>query len=144
MFQSSVTKETAATSLSAKYASHSEAYFAEFLRQVGKGNTRGYFYVAAAYIVGTGTPQNYEEALKWMRQAAEFGLSSGIRDLGLMLQLGQGTPVDRVEAQKWYYIDEAMHDNSVNFNGSINANYMTDDQLAEAHTQADAWLAARD
>ncbi len=69
---------------------------------------------------------------------------SGASDLGLLLQLGQGTPVDRMEAQSWHYIAEALRPEEGAFLSEINAKYMTQDQLDEARGRADAWLAARE
>ncbi len=114
--------------------------FAEFKRQADKGNTRGYFYMAIAYISGVGTPQNYDEAIKWMRKAADSNLSSGMSDLALLLQLGQATPVDRVEAQKLHYLLEAQRPDEAPFMSIINANYMTADEIAEARRLADKRL----
>lgn len=118
--------------------------FAEFLKQAEKGNTRAFFYVGAAYLSGVGTPQDYTEAIKWMRQAAALELSAGISDLGLLTQLGQGTPVDRVEAQKLHYVAEALRPEEGSFLSAINARYMTEQQLTEARKRADAWLTARE
>ena len=116
--------------------------FAEFQRQAEKGNTRAYFYMAAAYISGVGTPQDYNEAIKWMRKAAGTNLSSGIADLAILLQLGQATPVDRTEAQKLHYVLEAQRPDQEPFMSIINANYMMADELEEARQLADEWIAA--
>jgi TPR repeat protein len=115
-----------------------EEIFAEFLKQAEKGNPRAFFYVGAAYLSGIGTPQNYQQAIDWMRRAAEQNLSSGMSDLGLLLQLGQGTPVDRVEAQKLHYLVEARRPNEKAFLTEINAKYMTAEELAEARRRVDA------
>lgn len=120
-----------------------EELFAEFLTQAEKGNSRAFFYVGAAYLSGMGTSQDYTEAIKWIRQAAELGLSTGASDLGLLIQLGQGTPVDRVEAQQWHYIAEALRPEEGGFLSDVNAKYMTPAQLDEARARADAWLASR-
>ena len=120
-----------------------EEIFAEFLRQANQGNARGLFYVSVAYTSGTGVARNYIKAEKWAREAAELGLTSGIRHLGLFHQLGQGLPKNRIEAQKWYYILNALHPEDDHFLSIINAKYMTQDSLVEARIQADAWLANR-
>ena len=120
-----------------------EEIFAEFLRQANQGNARGLFYVSVAYTSGTGVARNYIKAEKWAREAAELGLTSGIRHLGLFHQLGQGLPKNRVEAQKWYYILNALHPEDDSFLSIINAKYMTKDSLDEARILADAWLANR-
>lgn len=115
--------------------------FAEFLRQAEKGNSRAFFYVGAAYLSGIGTPQNYPEAMDWMKKAAEQNLSAGLSDLGLLTQLGQGTPVDRVEAQMLHYVVDARRPDEDVFLSEVNAKYMTSEELAEARRRADVWLA---
>ncbi len=120
-----------------------EEIFAEFLRQANQGNARGLFYVSVAYTSGTGVARNYIKAEKWAREAAELGLTSGIRHLGLFHQLGQGLPKNRIEAQKWFYILNALHPADDHFLSIINAKYMTQDSLVEARILADAWLANR-
>ena len=120
-----------------------EEIFAEFLHQANQGNARGLFYVSVAYTSGTGVARNYIKAEKWAREAAELGLTSGIRHLGLFHQLGQGLPKNRIEAQKWYYILNALHPEDDHFLSIINAKYMTQDSLVEARILADAWLANR-
>ena len=121
-----------------------EEMFTDFLRQAEDGNARAFYYVSVAYTSGTGVARNYVEAEKWAREAAERSLSSGVRHAGLFHQLGQGVPQDRVEAQKWYYIYGALRPDDDPFLSVINGKYMTEDQLAEARNQADAWLANRE
>jgi TPR repeat protein len=49
-----------------------------------------------------GVPQDYGEAVKWYRMAAEQGDAAGQVMLGLMYDLGRGVPLNPVEAVKWY------------------------------------------
>lgn len=49
-----------------------------------------------------GVPQDYTEAIKWFRLAANQGKASGQLDLGDMYREGHGVPQDYVEAGKWY------------------------------------------
>ncbi|MEC9374980.1 MAG: tetratricopeptide repeat protein [Pseudomonadota bacterium] len=116
--------------------------FVEFQRQAEKGNTRAYFYMAVAYISGVGTPQDYKEAIKWMRKAAATNLSSGISDLAILLQLGQATPINRIEAQKLHYMLEAQKTDEEPFMSIINAKYMSANEIQEARKLADDWIAS--
>ena len=117
--------------------------FDEFLRQAEKGTTRAYFYVGAAYTAGTGTPQDYAEAEKWYRKAAELELHAGMEALGIFYQLGQGVEQDRVEAQSWYYVAEELSPKFEGFLTAVNAKYMNAAELEEARDRADALLAKR-
>ena len=53
---------------------------------------------------GQGVPQDYAEAARWYRIAADQGHADAPYDLGLMYQKGQGVPQDYAAAMKWYRI----------------------------------------
>ena len=52
--------------------------------------------------MGKGVPQDYAEAVKWYRLAAEQSYASAQSNLGFMYKNGQGVPQDYAEAVKWY------------------------------------------
>ena len=54
------------------------------------------------YFRGEGAGQNYAEALKWYRQAAEQGNHDAQKIIGDMYCSGLGTPENLNEALKWY------------------------------------------
>ena len=54
------------------------------------------------YENGKGVPQDYAEAVRWYRLAAEQGNALGQGKLGNMYFGGLGVPQDYVEAVKWY------------------------------------------
>jgi TPR repeat protein len=45
-------------------------------------------------------PQDYAEAVKWFRKAADQGSANGQHNLGTMYQFGQGVRQDNAEAAK--------------------------------------------
>ena len=47
-------------------------------------------------------PQDYVQAVKWNRKAAEQGFANAQYDLGVTYYNGQGVPQDYAEAVKWY------------------------------------------
>jgi uncharacterized protein len=51
---------------------------------------------------GRGIPQDYAEAAKWYRKAAEQGYADAQYFLGHMYYEGEGVPQDYTEAAKWY------------------------------------------
>ena len=56
-----------------------------------------------AYYNGkNGVAQNYAEAVKWYRMAADQGNASAQFNLGYCYDMGQGVPQDYGEAVKWY------------------------------------------
>ena len=54
------------------------------------------------YGNGRGVAQDYAEAVKWYRLAAEQGDASAQSKLGAMYANGQGVAQDYAEAVKWY------------------------------------------
>jgi TPR repeat protein len=54
------------------------------------------------YAKGDGVEQDYVEALKWYRKAAERGSAGGQLYLGVCYELGEGVPQDDKEAVEWF------------------------------------------
>jgi TPR repeat protein len=54
------------------------------------------------YINGQGLSQNYPEAYKWFKLAAEQGEGIAQTNLGLMYTKGQGVSQDHKQAVHWY------------------------------------------
>ena len=54
------------------------------------------------YLHGQGVRQDYAQAVKWYRKAAEQGFAEAQYNLGVRYDQGQGVPQDYAEAVKWY------------------------------------------
>ena len=54
------------------------------------------------YYWGNGVSQDYSEAVKWYRKAAEQGDAEAQNNLGQMYRNGYGVSKDYSEAIKWY------------------------------------------
>ena len=54
------------------------------------------------YRRGEGVPQDYVEAVKWYRLAAEQGHAYAQNKLGNMYQFGEGLTQDILEAMRWF------------------------------------------
>jgi hypothetical protein len=54
------------------------------------------------YKTGEGAVQNYGEAVKWYRKAAEQGFAGAQNNLAVMYEKGLGVPKSDSEAAKWY------------------------------------------
>ena len=65
------------------------------------------------YANGNGVPQNYKEALRWLRLAANQGSADAQFNLGLMHYNGQGVPQSYQEAYKWYSIASTFRSEEV-------------------------------
>ena len=86
------------------------------------------------YAKGQGVAQNYQEAVKWYRLAAEQGNASAQFNLGVMYANGRGVTQDDQEAAKWYRLAAEQGYASAQFNlGNMYANgegVTQDDRIA--------------
>ena len=60
------------------------------------------------YGDGRGVPQDYTEALRLYRLAADQGLASAQNNLGFMYANGEGVLQDYVEAHMWFNLAAAQ------------------------------------
>jgi TPR repeat protein len=65
------------------------------------------------YDDGRGVPQDYKEAVKWYRKAAEQGHAIAQVNLGVMYGRGNGVLQDNIYAHMWFNIAVS--------NGKVNA-----------------------
>ena len=89
---------------------------------------REWFLRGSDYHYGHGVPQDYAEAAKWFRLAAEQGYTDAQFFLGLVYQDGKGVLQDNVMAHMWYNITSA--------NGDAIAGGLRD-EIAKEMTSAD-------
>ncbi len=54
------------------------------------------------YAIGQGVTQDFGEATRWYRRAAEQGMPEAQHLLALMYVLGKGVPQDYVQAHLWF------------------------------------------
>jgi TPR repeat protein len=54
------------------------------------------------YYKGEGVKQDYTEAIKWFRKAADQGYAKAQLNIGWMYEKGEGVSQDYTEAMKWY------------------------------------------
>jgi TPR repeat protein len=54
-----------------------------------------------SYVDGTGVAQDYGEAIRWLRTAANQGEPRALRGLGVMYAKGMGVSQDLVLAYQW-------------------------------------------
>ena len=95
---------------------------------VAAQDLREWFLQGTYYHYGYGVPQDYAEAVKWFRLAAEQGYTDAQFFLGLVYQDGKGVLQDNVMAHMWYNITSA--------NGDAIAGGLRD-EIAKEMTSAD-------
>lgn len=111
-----------------------------YKKQAEAGNLEGQFQMGIQYEHGQfGFPQDYFEAAKWYRKAAEQGHCGAQLYLGLFLAQGQGVEVNLIEAYKW--IELAKRGNARDKFAADDCQnrliaFMTPDQIAEGQRLA--------
>ena len=91
------------------------------------------------YYNGEGVPQDYGEAVKWFRLAAEQGNAQAQFNLGLMYSIGDGVPQDYIQAHMWFNLAGARGDENAREARDIVKDRMTPEQTAEAQHLASEW-----
>jgi TPR repeat protein len=90
------------------------------------------------YAKGRGVPQDYAEARKWWRKAAEQGEAQAQYSLGIMYNQGKGVPQDYVEAVKWYR--KAAEQGLANAQYSLGVMYALGQGVPQDFVLAYMWL----
>lgn len=97
------------------------------------------FFLGMMYDHGEGVPQDYAQAVRWYRKAAEQGHTSAQFSLGEMYFRGQGVPKDNVLAYMWANLAAAQGGkNAIKIRDTIEQ-VLTTSQLAEAQELARKW-----
>jgi TPR repeat protein len=91
------------------------------------------------YVTGEGIPQDYAEAVKWFRLAADQGQANAQCFLGLMYFEGRGVARDYVNGHMWLSLVAAGGiEDAVRYRDALAAK-MTPVQIAEAQKLAGEW-----
>ena len=64
-------------------------------------------------------PQNYAEAAKWWRLAADQGNTFAQYNLGTLYDDGKGVPQNKAEALKWYHLAAERGNDGAQFNVGV-------------------------
>ncbi len=89
------------------------------------------------YLIGRGVPQDYAEALKWYRKAAEQGDAKAQYDLGSMYGTGRGVTQDYAEAARWYR--KAAEQGNAKAQYHLGSMYGTSRGVPQDYVQAYKW-----
>ena len=84
-------------------------------------------------------PQNYAEAAKWYRFAADQGNADAQHNLALRYAKGEGMPQDYVRAYMWFSLSVAQGNQDAVKSRDIAARLMTPAQIAEAQKLVRGW-----
>lgn len=87
---------------------------------------------------GGGVPQDYSEAVRWYRKAAEQGNADSQNNLALMYEHGQGGPQDYVAAVAWYR--KAADQGNAAAQHNLGHMYEDGKGVPQNYTQAHMWF----
>jgi TPR repeat protein len=113
-----------------------------------KGDAEAQNKLGFVYDTGQGVGQDYAEAVKWYRKAADHGSALAQFNLAICYGSGQGLPLDFVQASKWFNLaaagfsasDAELRAKAIKAR-DLMASKMTPDQIAEALALARKWKA---
>jgi TPR repeat protein len=114
--------------------------FDQLIEKANAGDVTAQYRLGEMYNKGEGVPQDYKEALKWYRMAAEQGDTEAQYNLGVMYYDGKGVIVDYVEAYKWILL-AGINGKNVDRLKSLLQNQMTTAQITEAQRLANNFIA---
>jgi TPR repeat protein len=90
------------------------------------------------YNDGAGVPQDYKEAMEWLRKAADQGVAEAQYGLGVMYHNGMGIPQDNKEAEKWY--GKAANQGVAVAQFWLGLMYINGEGIPQDYVKAYAWL----
>jgi uncharacterized protein len=91
------------------------------------------------YERGLSVPQDYAEAARWYRRAADQGFASAQWTLSSMYATGSGVPKDYVQAHMWCNVSAAQGFEPATYCRADLERAMTPEQVAEAQKLARDW-----
>jgi TPR repeat protein len=103
------------------------------------GDPDAQFLLGRLYYFGRGVAQDFEQAAKWYRLAAEQGLAPAQVQLGLIYALGESAPQDFVQAYLWLSLAGAQGNSLASELGDEVAKQMTSSQIEKAQALARDW-----
>ncbi len=94
------------------------------------------------YLNGDGVRQSDRDAIEWFRRAAEQKYTPALSALGAQYWAGKGVSQDYAKAYFWYDLALAQGDENADSHLQDISTELTQDEVANTHEQAKAWLQA--
>lgn len=114
-----------------------EAVLKELLPYAEGGDAMAQAMLAQLYADGKGVPQDYAEAARWYRLAANQGHAEAQNNLGLMYNNGEGAPRDNAEAVKWYRL--AADQGAASAQNNLGRMYYHGEGVPQDYAEAARW-----
>ena len=93
--------------------------------------------LASIYYDGSFVSQNYAEAIKWYRKAAEQDFAAAQHRLGVMFDRGEGVPQNYTKAVLWYR--KAAEQGVVSAQFDLGNKYAVGKGIPQNYTEAYVW-----
>jgi TPR repeat protein len=113
------------------------AMIAELQSKAAKGDAKSQTKLGTCYVKGDGVTNDFSEAVKWYRMAAEQNYAKAEFNLGVCYDEGNGVSKDKTEAVKWYR--KAAEQNEVHAQFNLGDCYNNGEGVAADKVQAVKW-----
>jgi putative methionine-R-sulfoxide reductase with GAF domain len=113
----------------------------ELLQLADEGDAAAQFALGVRYEMGSGVPQDDEEAVHWFNKAAEQDDPGAQGMLGAYYWSGRGIPADLGKAYFWSILAEAGGDEASKSRLPLLASRLNHSQILDAQQQANEWIA---
>jgi putative methionine-R-sulfoxide reductase with GAF domain len=113
----------------------------ELLQLADEGDAAAQFALGVRYEMGSGVPQDDQEAVRWFNKAAEQDDPGAQGALGAYYWAGRGIPADPVKAYFWSILAEAGGDEASKSRAGLLASRLNPSQILYAQQQANDWMA---
>ena len=114
-----------------------ERYLPVFQELANKGYAAAQYYLGYCYYSGKGVTQDYTEAVKWYRKAAERRNTNAQFNLGYCYQSGKGVPQNETKAVEWYR--KAAEGGNTNAQFNLGYCYQSGKGVPQNETKAVEW-----
>ena len=107
------------------------------VQKAASGNVKAQCALGRIYANGLGVRQDYAEALRWYRAAAEKGYAEAEDKLGFLYDFGEGVPEDQALATEWYRKSALQGNPDAQFN--LASLYDTGQGVPQNQSEAARW-----
>ena len=112
--------------------------FKECSAMAKRGDAEAQFNLGNMYYKGQGVLQDYKQAVKWYRLAADQGNAAAQFNLGVSYDNGQGVLQDYKQAVKWYRLAADQGNAAAQFN--LGVSYYKGQGVPKNYINAHMWI----
>lgn len=98
--------------------------------------------LGAMYYYGTGTDKNIEQALYWLRKAADHGYALAQFNLGWIYEANDGVPYNFEESARWYLL--AAENGNADAQAQMGMMYTSGEGVPKDNEKAKYWFTLSD